>query len=105
MGRFFPPNPGLIEVETFYSDNEPCVQELRFSIPSEEWSEFEKSQLCLDLTEYVDKLGIRYMQTPRHDNEPAEENELTQLRSMMQDPPEPFLAQVRRLFHKMIFRK
>lgn len=89
VGRFFPPNPGLIEVETFYSNNKPCVQELRFSIPSEEWSEFEKSQLYLDLTAYVDKLGIQYMQTPRHDNEPAEEYGLT-ARCILNEYPEQY---------------
>ena len=56
MGQFFPPPYGLIEINTFYSDNEPYCREVKFAIPCEKWSEFESSPLCREITAYVEAL-------------------------------------------------
>ena len=69
MGRYFETPFGLIGIETFYSNNEPLAQELRFSVPFAEWSEFENSQLYQLLIEYTDNLQTRYRTAPHRGDE------------------------------------
>lgn len=100
MGRYFETPFGLIEIETFYSNNEPFAQELRFSVPFAEWSEFENSQLYQLLIEYTDNLQTRYRTVPRRGDEYVSGSEPTPRYSMQVAYPEPFWARVRKLFHK-----
>lgn len=57
MGQFFPPKLGMIEVTSLYADNEMYCREVRFSVPAEKWSEFEKSPMYQQLVEYVRSVG------------------------------------------------
>ena len=50
---YFSTNPGKLEITPSYADNELYLQELKFSVPASEWSEFQKSQLYRSLVEYV----------------------------------------------------
>lgn len=98
MGRFFAPPFGLIEIETFYSDNEPYAQELRFSVPFAEWSEFEESPAYQHLMDYTDSLQTRYKTAPRRAEEYVSGNEPTPRYSIPVAYPEPFWTRVRRWF-------
>lgn len=44
------------EETVFYSDNKACLVEVRFSIPGELWSEFEKSPAYQGLKAHLDRL-------------------------------------------------
>lgn len=98
MGSYFETPFGLIAIETFYSNNRPLAQELRFSVPFDEWSEFEGSQLYQLLMEYTDELQTRYKTDPHRMGECVPGNEPTPRYSMMGEYREPFWARVRRWF-------
>ena len=100
MGRYFEAPFGLIGIETFYSNNEPLAQELRFSVPFAEWSEFENSQLYQLLIEYTDNLQTRYRTAPHRGDEYVSGSEPTPRYSTQEAYPEPFWVRVRRVFHK-----
>ena len=53
MSNFFAPDSGKLEIIPWYADNEICLQEVRFSISADEWSEFQKSVLFRELVEYL----------------------------------------------------
>lgn len=100
MGRFFAPDFGEMEINTFYSDNVPYCQEVRFSVPYDQWSEFEKSHEFQNLKEYCDQLKSRYKNSQCPDYGHEQENELTQLHSMNMVRCESFWVRVRKLFQK-----
>lgn len=52
MGLFFSSDFGEVVVVPWCADNETYCREVRFSVPDEEWSEFENSQLFQDITQY-----------------------------------------------------
>ena len=104
MGRFFNPPFGDLEITPFYANNEMFAQELRFSVPAGEWSEFEKSPLFQAITEYVERVKTQYTQTEHRQPEYKEENEALLLHSMLQDYPEPFWVRVRKWFLGKRFR-
>lgn len=61
MGRFFPPGYGEMEITPFYSDNEIYCREVRFSIPEDQWCEFENSDAFRILNVWIEKLKIQHM--------------------------------------------
>ncbi len=67
MMLYYLPKLGSLEVTPVYVDNEIFCREIRFSVPASEWCEFEKSQLYLDLKDFVE---TGHQQTPdmRTDN-------------------------------------
>lgn len=100
MGRFFAPDFGELEITPFYSDNEVYCQEVRFSIPASEWSEFEKSPSFLELKQRIEAsktqdIRIQYREAARE-----QENDWSLLRSMTLDSRESFWAAVRRWFRE-----
>lgn len=50
------------EETIFYSDNKACLAEVRFSVPGELWSEFEKSPAYQGLKAHLDSLRTQYTQ-------------------------------------------
>lgn len=97
MSNFFAPDPGKLEIIPWYADNEICLQEVRFSISADEWSEFQKSVLFRELVEYLDSRRIpdkhidSYEQVCKLENLELNEN------SSFRDNRESLLKQVRRL--------
>ncbi len=55
MMLYYLPKLGSLEVTPVYVDNEIFCREIRFSVPASEWCEFEKSQLYLDLKDFVEE--------------------------------------------------
>lgn len=98
MGRFFAPNFGELEVTPFSADNEIYCQEIRFSVPYDQWNEFQKSQTFLGIVEYVDGLKAQYKISPHPEPEREQENEQRLLRSMLLDSRESFWALIRNRF-------
>lgn len=93
-----------IEVNVLYADNEPFLVEVRFEIPGERWSEFEKSPVYLQLKDYVHSLQTQGKQTGRNGLECTKGSGASLPHSNPLGYYESFLAQVRRLFRKRRFR-
>lgn len=51
---------GEIEITDLYEDNEIFLREVRFSIPFEKWSEFEKLQGYREIAAFVEGLRTQY---------------------------------------------
>ena len=97
MSNFFAPNPGGLEVTPWYADNEMCLQEVRFSISADEWSEFQKSALFRELVEYLDSQRIPDKHIDNRERVCKPENLELNENSNFQDNRESLLKQVRRL--------
>ena len=78
MGQFFPPERGDMEITDFYADNQPYCREVRFSVPYDEWSEFEGSTFFQELSRYLEDLKKRTRDSnkARHEPERTEETEI-----------------------------
>ncbi len=100
MGRFFAPKFGELEITPFYSDNAIYCQEIRFSVPYDQWSEFQRSQTFRGIAEYVDGLQTQYKISAHPAPEHEQEDEQKLLRSMIPDSRESFLALIRNRFQK-----
>ena len=100
MGRFFAPNFGELEITPFSADNEVYCQEVRFSVPYDQWSEFQKSQTFQGIVEYVDGLKTQYKISPHPEPEHEREDEQRLLRSMLPASRESFWALIRNRFQK-----
>ena len=98
MGRYFNPPVGELEITTFYSNNEICWEELRFSVPIEKWSEFQNSQLFHDLEAYVADLQTQDTQNTHRTPEHTVESEASLPHSMQWDHRESFWDRVSRRF-------
>ena len=90
MGRYFNPPVGELEITPFYSNNEICWEELRFSVPIEKWSEFQNSQLFHDLEAYVADLQTQDTQNTHRTPEHTVESEASLPHSMQWDHRESF---------------
>lgn len=90
MGRYFNPPVGELEITPFYSNNEICWEELRFSVPIEKWSEFQNSQLFHDLEAYVADLQTQDTQNTHRTLEHTVESEASLPHSMQWDLHESF---------------
>lgn len=90
MGRYFNPPVGELEITPFYSNNEICWEELRFSVPIEKWSEFQNSQLFHDLEAYVADLQTQDTQNTHRTPEYTVESEASLPHSMQWDHRESF---------------
>lgn len=97
---FFPPNPGELETNVYYSDNEPYCQDIRFSVPYEQWSEFENSQLFRDITTYVESVRIPDKECTNHVQECTQETEALMQSSSLQDCRVSFWARARNAFRR-----
>ena len=100
MGRFFPPEYGEIEVTPFYSNNKIYCREVRFSIPEDQWFEFENSDAFRILSTWKRQLKIPHKTDRHHEVECEQENEELLPHSMYLGYPGSFLARVRKLFHR-----
>lgn len=60
MGDYFGQPIGEIEMIDHYRDNEIYLREIRFSIPIEKWSEFERSQAFRETAAFVKGLETQY---------------------------------------------
>lgn len=99
MSMYFASNLGKLDILTWYANNEIYLQEVRFSVPASEWSEFLKSDLFRQLEEYVDSLKIPDMHTDIHEQEYIEEiEELRQIRTY-RVTHESFWVRVRKWIH------
>ena len=96
MSKYFAENPGTLEVVPWYADNEICLQEVRFSVPADEWSEFQESDLFQELVEYVHSLETPDTHTCIHEPEYTQENAEIPQNSFCQEFHESFWARVRR---------
>ena len=101
MERFFSVEIGTLEINSFYADNEMYCQEVRFSVPAGEWSEFERSPMYQQLMTDVQKLQTRYMQSPQTQDLRIEGNDKSLHHSTQLDRRESFWARVRRKYLKM----
>lgn len=98
---YFAPNPGKLEITPSYADNELYLQELKFSVPASEWSEFQKSQLFRSIVEYV---NCTCPQTPDMHTENCEPEYILEIEDLngSSSQKENFLsfwALIRKLFH------
>lgn len=95
MGQFFPPERGDMEITEFYADNQPYCREVRFSVPYDEWSEFEKSTFFQELSQYLEDLKKRTQDSNKahHEPERTEETEMFELDGVEMSRLEAFLYQ------------
>lgn len=100
MSIFFAENPGVISVVPWYADNETVLQEVRFSVPADEWTEFEASDLFQALENYVESLKTRDKAVGNHTVVHTPETELMQQIQMSHTCLESFWARVRNKFHR-----
>ncbi len=104
MGRFFAPGFGYLEITPFYADNEIYCQEVRFSVPADQWSEFEMSQTYQQLVDYVHSLQNLDIHT-----EPTALGRTAESAGFAHNPNhqayrEPFWVRVRKAFYRMRHR-
>lgn len=101
MSKYFSPMPGGLEITSWYANNETVLQEISFSVPYDEWTEFEESQLYQDIKAYVDSIGQRIpdRHTGIHELQYIEETEASTENSNQEDCALSFSALVRKLFH------
>ena len=76
MGIFFPPDYGVLEINSWHSDNEIYCRDVRFAIPIEKWSEFESSPMYQELSAYVEGLQTQDTRCENYEPECTEENEM-----------------------------
>ena len=95
MGQFFPPERGDMEITEFYADNQPYCREVRFSVPYDEWSEFEGSTFFQELSRYLEDLKKRTQDSnkARHEPERTEETEMFEPVGVEMSRLEAFLYQ------------
>lgn len=98
MSVFFAENPGVISVVPWYADNETVLQEVRFSVPADEWTEFEASNLFRELEAYVESLKTRDKATGSHTGVCTPETGLMQQIQMSHIYRESFWVRVRNKF-------
>lgn len=103
MGIVFAPNPGELEITPWYADNEIFLQELKFSVPASEWSEFQSSQLFSEIKAFVSGIEKQIPNTHIGNHVPVRREGNVELieNSSQPDRSLSFLALIRKLFHRM----
>lgn len=106
MGLWFNAEFGSVVVLPYYANNEICLQEVRFSVPYDEWNEFENSQLFRDLVQYEKDLErrIQDMRTERREQECRLENPALIETQTRQPSHESFFARFRNKLRNIRFR-
>ena len=81
MGRVFPEEFGVlsavpwtyyqpgIHTEPWYADSEIYCLSVSFSVPYDEWNEFQNSQLYRDINQYVTECEKKIRDKPEQQNE------------------------------------
>lgn len=89
---------------TYYADNAMAAREVSFSVPAEEWNEFENSQLFRDLARYCEDVRQRILCKKSALNAQAPEPETAQTNKTSPDWDDSlsFLALFRILLRKIL---
>lgn len=89
---------------TYYADNVMAAREVSFSVPDDEWSEFENSQLYRDLVQYCEDVRqrIRCKKSALDAAESEPETVRTNRKPPGLDGSLSFWVQVRTLLRKIL---